>query len=141
MFGGATQFQASLLQQATEGARADRIAAQAVAAWRGISSALSPIIGHGGVSALFERSLHLATPRHPTLVAALDSAASADDFAALRATLSSVPGPEAAAAQGELLEAFYGLLAGLIGEPLTTRLLQPVWDTLQSGDPAKDDAP
>jgi hypothetical protein len=140
MSGSAETFSTTLAQQAAAGADADAIAASAVAAWRGIDAALSPIIGSGGVSALFERSLYLTSARHPALIAAHDDAQGSGGFVALQAVYARASGAEAAVAHGALLVAFCVLLTALIGEPLTARLLQPVWDTLQGGDPAKDDA-
>jgi hypothetical protein len=140
MIGRAATFQTSLERQAAAGAGPDAVAAAAVTVWRGIDHALSPIIGRGGLSALFERSLYLASAQHPALVTAHEDALLSGDFAALQGVYAASSGAEAAAAHGALLVAFCGLLTGLVGEPLTARLLQPVWDTLQSGDPAKDDA-
>ena len=140
MSGRAAIFQTTLARQAAAGGQADAISASAVAAWRGIDAALSPIIGRGGVSALFERSLYLASAQHPALIAAHDDALLSGDFAALQVVYARSGGADAAAAHGALLVTFCGLLTGLVGEPLTARLLQPVWDTLQGGDPAKDDA-
>jgi hypothetical protein len=140
MTGGATTFEATLARHAAAGADAILITALAVTAWRGIDGVLSPIIGRGGVSALFERSLYLASAAHPELIAAHDDARLSGNFAALQAAYAGASSVDAAAAHGALLVSFCGLLAGLVGEPLTERLLQPVWDTLQSGDPAKDDA-
>jgi hypothetical protein len=141
MIGRAATFQTTLAQMAASGANADVIAATVVAAWRDIDGALSPIIGRGGLSALFERSLHLVSARHPALIAAHDDAVLSGDFVALQAVYAGSSGADAAAGHGALLVTFCGLLTGLVGEPLTERLLQPVWDALHRGDPAKDDAP
>jgi len=135
----AAEFEATLARHAASGADARLIAALAVAAWRGIDGVLSPIIGRGGVAALFDRSLHLVGGRHPELIAAHGDARLTGDFVALQGVYAGSSGVDAAAAHGALLVSFCGLLAGLVGEPLTERLLQPVWDTLQSGHPAKDD--
>jgi len=134
------KLQSSLAQQAAAGADADRVAAAAVAAWRSIDGALTPIIGRGGVSALFARSLYLASAQYPPLISAHDDALLSGDFAALPAVYSASSGAEAAAAHGALLVCFCGLLTGLIGEPLSDRLLQPVWDTFHRADSAEDDA-
>jgi hypothetical protein len=140
MIGRAAKFQTSLARRAELGATAEVIGVAAVAAWRGIDGALSPIIGRGGVSALFERSLYLASAQHPALIAAHDDGLLSGDFEALQAVYADSSGAAAAAAHGALLVAFCRLLIGLIGEPLTERLLEPVWDILEGGDPAKDDA-
>ncbi len=134
------RWQPPFSQRAAAGADSAEIGALAVAAWRGVDAALSPIIGRGGVAALYERSLHLASVRHPSLIGALDGGVLTGDFAAIGRVLSASSGADAAVAHGALLASFCGLLAALIGNPLAARLLHPVWDPLQSGDPAKDHA-
>jgi hypothetical protein len=141
MVNAAEEFQVRLVRRASEGAGADLISAVAVSTWRGIDAALSPIIGRGGVSALFERSLYLSSARQPALIAGHDDALLSGNFTGLGSALTGASAGEAALAHGALIGCFYGLLAGLIGNPLTDRLLQPVWDSLDRGDPAKDDTP
>ena len=50
----------NLVQLACDGAAPDQIASLAVLKWRTLDNALSPIIGHGGVAALFKRSVSLS---------------------------------------------------------------------------------
>jgi hypothetical protein len=118
----------SLAQFAAEGADAQRIAEHAVATWRDLDAALSPIIGRGGVAALFKRSLLLAVPAHPSLVAASQDVNAPGDFVNLRDALAGQTVADAIAANGAVLQTFVDLLATLIGESLTERLLQSVRD-------------
>ncbi len=99
------------------------VAVCTVITWQALQAALSPVIGHGGVWALYRRSLHLARPLHPCLDAADPGEADAGDFSALDSALSSETGPVAAAATEALLQSFWELLTGLIGNALTERLI------------------
>jgi hypothetical protein len=119
----------NLTQLAADGADGQRIADRAVATWRDIDTALSPIIGGRGVAALFKRSLLLTEPRHTSLVAANEDVGASGDFAPLRARLSAQTAENAIAANGALLKTFVDLLTNLIGASLTERLLQSVLDT------------
>lgn len=118
----------SLTQLAADGADGQRIADRAVATWRDIDAALSPIIGRRGVAALFKRSVLLAVPRQASLVSADENVDAPGDFAALRAALSAQTAADAIATNGALLKTFVDLLTNLIGVSLTERLLQSVLD-------------
>jgi hypothetical protein len=122
----------SLAQLAADGADAPRIADRAVAIWRDIDAALSPIIGPRGVAALFKRSLLLTGTAHTSLVTAHDGADTLGDFAALRAILEQQSSANAIATNGALLQKFSDLLSNLIGESLTERLFHSVQDNLSS---------
>ena len=126
----AEQTHASLTQLAADGADALQIADSAVAVWRELDGALSPIIGRRGVAALFKRSLLLTVPEHTSLVAAHWEVETLGDFESLRATLKQHSGADAIAINGALLQQFIDLLTTLIGESLTERLLQSVLDNL-----------
>jgi len=99
------------------------VAVCTVITWQALEAALSPVIGRGGVWALYRRCLHLARPLHPCLDAADPGEAGAGDFSALNSALSSQTGPAAAAATEALLQSFWALLTGLIGSALTERLI------------------
>jgi hypothetical protein len=122
----------SLAQLAADGADAPRIADSAVAMWRDIDAALSPIIGQRGVAALFKRSLLLIDPAPTSLVTAHDNADTLGDFAALRAALEQQSSANAIATNGALLQKFFDLLINLIGESLTERLLHSARDNPSS---------
>jgi len=120
---------ARLTQLAADGADVLRIADSAVALWRELDAALSPIVGRRGVAALFKRSLLLTAPAHASLVAAHWDVETHGDFESLRATLKQQSSANAIAINGALLQQFIDLLSILIGESLTERLLQSVLAT------------
>ena len=130
----------ALAQLAAGGMGPADIADHAMVTWRQIDTALSPIIGNGGVGALYKRSLFLARTRHAWLTT-VQTSAPADDFAGLRAALALQSSSEAAAANAALLQTFHDLLTSLIGASLTERLLRPVWAPLTGGDAAQDTTP
>lgn len=126
---------------AANGADSARIAEMAFALWGRVQSALAPIIGQRGFAALFKRSLLLASAAHGPLADVAAAADSPDSLAALRATLAGQSSTNAVAAHGALLQTFCDLLAGLIGESLTERLLQPVQDNPTSDSTAREQSP
>ena len=121
-----------------EGANVTQIADGAVAIWRAVDKALSPVIGQRGSAALYERSLHLAQAEYLWLGAAYQGAAEPGGFAALRAALVQQTPEQAAAAQDFLLHTFINLLTDLIGTSLTRRLLQSAWDLPSNGHSVED---
>lgn len=121
---------------ATTPAGPDAAADAAVSAWKAVAAALSPIIGQGGVAALYRRSLQLASAKRPWLTTGPDEAGG-DDFAALRTALSRRSGSEAEAGHAALMAIFNGLLTSLIGASLAERLLAP---STAAGD-TDDDSP
>lgn len=129
----ADRLQAALRHQAAQGADAAHIASMAATTWLGVESALSSMIGRGGVSALFRRSVFLTLHGYPWLETVTAAEARHDGFGSLRAALARQPVPVAVAANGALLLSFCELLSGLIGAPLTEHLLQPAWDVPASG--------
>jgi hypothetical protein len=87
---------------------------------------LEPVIGVGGVEALFGRALHLTARRLSWLPSAAsgNSAAPMDVF---QICLAGRSASEASDAGETLLLTFAGLLAGMVGESLTGRLLGAGW--------------
>ncbi len=130
---------AHLARRAGRGAGALQVAQAFSAMWQEIDLALCPIIGSGGVQALFKRSVHVAAAQHPWLQAGLgrDRLASADP-AALTALLASQDAAQALACGNTLLHTLHALLISLIGASLTERLLRPVWGPPPSSAAAQD---
>ncbi|HVK54296.1 MAG TPA: hypothetical protein VM532_04615 [Burkholderiales bacterium] len=96
-------------------------------ACRQMAERLAPVIGARGVEALFSRSLHLTGKAIPWLALAGDhgdATAAREDF---RTRIQASNITAAIEASYTLLATFTELLATLIGEPLTNRLLGPVW--------------
>jgi len=131
----------TLAQRAAAGADAALIADAVIATWRQVDAALAPIIGHGSVTVLFMRSLHLIDPAHPWLADIHQGVETTIDLEALRAILALQDSETAAAAGGALLQTFYELLASLVGPSLTERLLHSVWEDSLSGPTAQDTSP
>ncbi len=109
-----------------------------VAMWLEIDTALRPIIGQGGVAALYKRSLHLTTPAYPWLASTHEGVQAPMDLAALKAIFAQQSNASAAAGSRALLHTFNELLASLVGPSLTERLLRSVWANSFSGQPAQD---
>lgn len=118
---------------AAAGADAGQIARESVAAWEAIHRAMAPVIGPRGSAALYHRTLHVGRATYPWLAAPCDTPAEPGDFDPLQRALASQSPAQAAAAHDAMLLAFLDLLATLIGEPLTARLLQGAGD-LSSDD-------
>jgi hypothetical protein len=112
----------------------------AVAAWEEIGTLLAPVVGRRGVSALYKRSVRLTLASRPWLVPAYEAPPSGE-LAALHAALAAQAGPVAAAASAELLATFRALLAGLVGDALTAKLLAPPQRAPPGDDPAKEPLP
>lgn len=107
--------------------------------WEAVYAALSPVLGPGGVVALYKRTLHLARADHPWLAAPYESTVPPGDFSALRAALAEQSSAVAGAAHDSMLQTLHQLLDTLIGPSLTARLLQAVWPlTPEAGHAVKD---
>lgn len=120
---------------------AAQIAAACGAVWLELDSALAPIVGSRGVSALGQRSLHLASAAHPWLAARQPGGPTTLDSGLLVSLLATRNSDDAAAAADTFLQTVHELLTGLIGESLTERLLRTVWgppDTPTNSTSAQD---
>ncbi len=123
---------AILTRHAAAGDDTEALAEASMNMWREIAFQLGPIIGEGGVGSLYARSLHLTSARFPWLAAVqtgLKGRAQQTDwpFMDLRASLESHTPAEIGAASSAHLVAFIELLASLIGDSLTARLLRSLW--------------
>lgn len=121
-----------------EGIAAHRIAAGASAAWRHIDAVLSPIIGHGGVAALYRRGLSLVCAEHPWLPGAHEGALDPVEFTELESAVAQQSAHDAEAATDALIKTFRALLSDLVGPSLTERLLRPVPSLTSRGDTVQD---
>jgi hypothetical protein len=95
--------------------------------WRQVAARLAPVIGARGVDVLFSRALHVTSRALPWLALPGEGGDSAAVLASLKARLAGREAAEAAESGSALLVTFTELLATLIGEPLTERLLGTVW--------------
>lgn len=92
--------------------------------WRRIAQHLCPLIGESGFCALFGRAVHVIGPDHAWLAPQQPCRAPEQLFASLEDRMALVDATRAAAANEALLQTFTQLLAALIGERLTQRLLE-----------------
>ena len=129
---------APLADQVSDDSDAEQIADAIVAIWLEIDQALHPIIGHRGVAALYNRSLHLTAFAYPWLAIEQPAVTAAVDSSALRAALVQQTAVEAAVGGSALFQTFHELLASLVGASLTDRLLRSVWAPSSPGSPAQD---
>lgn len=118
-------------------ADAAQIARAVVGLWDEIDDALTPIVGAGGVVALYQRSLHLTAAAHPYLALRANGGGPVN----LQALLAQQSPADAAASGSAFLLTFHRLLSSLVGLSLTERLLRPVWAPLSSGPPPQDSPP
>jgi hypothetical protein len=135
MQGEALRIQATIADLAAISADSERIAEVAASIWREIYAVLSPVIGPGGVAALYQRALYVTRADYPCLAAVQEDALHPGEFAALQLVLSQQSSAHIAATNGALLQAFCDLLGNLIGVSLTERLLRSV-RSLPPGDTA-----
>ena len=134
---GSQRIAVALIQRGGPDADSAQIADAVASAWHQIADALTPIIGPTGFAALYTRSFHDTAATHPWLRVVQSDAVASMDLVALKAALAQQDGRSAAMAGGEMIQTLRDLLGNLIGPALTARLLQPTWDTLMSGSPAR----
>jgi len=118
-----------------------RIGERALATWQRFDAAMAPIIGSGGVSALYRRSLFLSHAEYPWLPGVHEGALDPVEFAELQEAIALRPAAEAQAATDALIKTFRELLADLIGPALTERLLRPAPAPTSHGHPVQDNLP
>ncbi len=122
-------------------AEAAHLADAIVSRWQQMDAALRPVIGAGGVVALYSRGLSLAGANHPWLAGARTPGGAFPDATALKALFASQSGTNAVDGGRALMERLHELLVSLIGDSLTQRLLGPRWTPTISGFPAQDPTP
>jgi hypothetical protein len=88
-----------------------------------IQGVLAAVIGPGGVVALYERSRHLSSRSFAWLASPGEGTRTGMDLEELRSLVAEQTDEAAAAGAAFLLKTFHELLAGLVGETLTTQLL------------------
>lgn len=108
--------------------------AQGVPAWELLIEQLSPLIGESGLCALFARARHLTSPQsfpHPVHSEMRTCALLLEQ---LDGQLSGLEPAARLVLNRALLDTFIRLLSGLIGEALTTRLLNTAWAARPQGN-------
>ncbi|MES2952546.1 MAG: hypothetical protein V4858_28795 [Pseudomonadota bacterium] len=98
-----------------------------IALWDQLATQIIAIVGIGGFDALFARSIFLTQSKFPWLAGRSTSPAVGHRFADLKASLEGTTPEQAYAANHMLMITFTDVLASLIGERLTTRILDTAW--------------
>jgi hypothetical protein len=131
-------FEDILADKVAQGEGADRIAEVLMQAWQRVDAVLTPLIGHRGVAALYQRSMQVTANTIPWLAVCYQGIQQEMQLDLLQEALARQSSADAAIASAELFRTFHNLLASLIGPSLTARLLLSVWTTSSSGASAQD---
>ena len=123
MLGTAGQLPRQIIEAALARQPEARVAAT-ISLWRQLAPELILIIGEGGFKALYARSMRLACVQFSWLKHEDAALTSADLFEPLRQRLETRDQQLATDASIALFTLFFDTLASLIGEGLTTHLLQ-----------------
>jgi hypothetical protein len=95
--------------------------------WEQIATQIISIVGEGGFNSLYARSVFLTQATFPWLASGSPSPKTQHRFAQLKLSLDGQTPAQASAANRLLLITFTDILASLIGEQLTTRILRTAW--------------
>ena len=106
----------------------DNVADGAFQLWTQMAKQLVSIIGDGGFDSLYDRSLYLTQVSYPWLGASSGSPQSDHRFANLKTSLEDQTPALTLEANSLLLITFTDILASLVGESLTVRILDSAWD-------------
>jgi hypothetical protein len=106
---------------------AEKMVDTAIERWEQMAAQIISIIGEGGFTSLYARSVHLTQSTFPWLLAANFPPVANQRFADLKASLQGQTTALANEANQLLLITFTGILASLIGAHLTTRILHLAW--------------
>jgi hypothetical protein len=120
-------FERLLARQAGTGADAPAVAAAARRLCEDFAQHLSPLIGDGGVAAIYGRSLQLAERRFPGLAPARASGQDREPFTHVHHFLEHQDPVVAIRAAVTVLAIASEVLASFIGETLTRLLLHETW--------------
>ena len=105
----------------------EKVADAAIDLWELMATQIISIVGEDGFNSLYARSVFLAQPTFPWLAANPLPPQADQRFAELKKRLEGQTPSQAREANSLLLLTFTGILAALIGEPLTTRILSSAW--------------
>ena len=105
----------------------EKVAEAAIIQWEQLAAQIISIVGESGFNALYARSVFLAQSTFPWLAASSSSPQSDNRFAELKINLEGQTPAQAIEANRLLLITFTDILASLIGEQLTIRVVRSVW--------------
>lgn len=116
----------------------ENVADAAINLWEQMATQIISIVGVDGFNSLYARSVFLAQPTFPWLTTSSLSQPNDQRFAELKNGLEGQTPSQAREANSLLLLTFTGILAALIGEPLTTRILFSAWGDDASTSTSKE---
>ncbi|WP_157979495.1 hypothetical protein [Rhodoferax ferrireducens] len=105
----------------------EKVADTAIALWEQMATQIIAIVGEGGFNSLYARSLFLTASHHPWLASGALSPQTGQRFAELKICMEEQAPAQVVAGTSLLLITFTDILASLIGEQLTVRILQSAW--------------
>jgi hypothetical protein len=112
----------------------ENVADAAISLWKQLAAQVISIVGEGGFNALYARSVYVSQSTFPWLASDVVKPPLTDHrFAELKISLEENTPAQAREANSLLLITFTGILASLIGEQLTSRILRSAW----GDDPSK----
>ena len=117
----------ALARRAGPAAGSAAVAAAVQRTYDDLARAAAPLIGQVGIDALTGRTLYLLNRNYQWLTLTNEPGEWTGPFAQISACLKQQTPEVALEAAGAMFAALAGLIAALIGEPLTTRLLQAAW--------------
>ena len=123
----------SLLPRHTE-----KVTDAAIHLWEQMAAQIISIVGEDGFNSLYTRSVSLNQSTFPWLAASLQPPRTDHWFAELQTSLDAQTPVQASEANSLLLITFTDVLASLIGEQLTTRILHLAWSTHISNSTGKE---
>ncbi|MDP2170018.1 MAG: hypothetical protein Q8J96_06315 [Rhodocyclaceae bacterium] len=116
----------------------EKVADAAIDLWEPMAAKIISIVGEDGFNSLYARSVFLAQPTFPWLAASALSQQTDQRFAELKKRLEGQTPSQAREANSLLLVTFTGILAELIGEPITARILGSAWGDDASTSTSKE---
>lgn len=117
----------TLVQRAGTTPDVNAVTESTLGTWQEMAARLAPVIGTHGVDALFRRSLHITSRVFPCFDIEDKELNGPALLNGIKARLALSDAATVAEASHALLVNFTVLLASLIGESLTERLLEMVW--------------
>lgn len=127
----------TLVHSAGDTSNAKSIAQATLSTWHQVSIRLVPVLGARGVDALFRRALHVTSKTYPWLGIDGHDEDLAILLSGLRTRVATRERIDALEACHALLLNFTDLLASLIGDSLTSRLLMTVWAPAEAEQESK----
>ena len=114
------------------------VADTAIDLWEKIATQIISIIGEEGFDSLYARSVSLTRSTYPWFAAVLPRSKIDQRFTDLKISFEGQTPEQASIANSQLLITFTDILASLIGEQLTIRLLRLAWGEDPFEKPGKE---